>query len=64
MPEIVAPGQLSTGVGIVQFTTAPQIPGSLLTVISAGQVTVGFSVSLTVISKLQAATFPIASKTI
>ena len=40
---------------------APHWPGSLLTVMSAGQVMVGFSVSLTVTLKLHVAVFPTAS---
>ena len=45
--DSVTPAQLSVAVG-VKFTTALQFPVSLLTVISAGQVTTGFSVSSTV----------------
>src|SRR5687768_12924139 len=43
----VAPGQLSLTPAL-KFTTAPHIPGSLVTNILAGQVTTGSSVSLTV----------------
>jgi hypothetical protein len=39
---IVAPVQLSAKVGDVKLTIAPQMPGSLLTAIFAGQVMVGF----------------------
>ncbi len=42
-------------------TAAPQTPGSLLTVIFAGQAMVGFSLSVTMTSKEQDAEFPLAS---
>ena len=58
----VCPGQLSADV-TVKFTTAEQSPASLLTVIFAGQLMVGFSLSLTVTLKEQVAVFPEASVT-
>ena len=51
--------QLSLAVGSVHDTAAPQIPGSLFTVMSLGQPLItGFSVSFTVTSKLQVVTLP------
>ena len=49
--------QLSPATG-VKFTTAEQRPGSALTVISAGQVSDGSSVSSTVMSKEQVDVLP------
>ncbi len=46
------------------MTAAPQTPGSLLTVIFAGQAMVGFSLSVTMTSKEQLAVLPDASVTI
>ena len=60
--EVVTPGQLSVVVG-EKVTIAEHDPASLDTVISAGQVTTGVSVSLTVTTKLQVSTFPQASVT-
>ena len=54
----LATPQLSLVAGAGQVTTAEQSPGSLLTVMSAGQVIVGFSVSFTVPEKLQEAVLP------
>jgi len=45
---VTAPPQLSVAVG-VKFTTAPQVPGVLFTVILAGQVTTGGVLSTIVI---------------
>ena len=58
--ETVAPGQLSV-TGIWKLTTAPQAPGSLLTVMFAGQVSCGASLSATVTVKVQLDVFPAAS---
>jgi hypothetical protein len=57
----VAPGQLSAVVGVAKVTTAEHNPVSLFTVISAGQLIVGFSVSLTVTVNVQVAVLPEAS---
>ena len=56
----VAPAQLSEIVG-VKVTTASHSPGSLLTIISAGQVTTGASSSFTVTLKVHTLVFPAAS---
>ena len=48
---VVDPGQLSAPVGAVYVTVAPHTPGSLLSVMLAGQEIVGFSVSLIVTLK-------------
>src|SRR5688572_8014425 len=56
----VAPGQLSLTPAL-KFTTAPHIPGSLVTNILAGQVTTGSSVSLTVTVNVQLEVLPAAS---
>src|SRR6266516_2700295 len=57
----LTPGQLSAPV-TVNATLAPHVPASLLTTMgAAGQVMVGFSLSLTVTVKLQAAVWPAAS---
>jgi hypothetical protein len=53
----VSPGQLSL-LMTLYVTAAPQIPESLLTAMSDGQVIVGASVSLTVTVKLQLAVLP------
>ena len=58
--EVVTPGQLSVVVD-EKVTTASHWPGILLTVISAGQVTTGASVSFTVTLKVQELVFPEAS---
>ncbi|MDN4594488.1 hypothetical protein NWF35_11350, partial [Polycladomyces subterraneus] len=57
----VAPGQLSVTVGSGNVTKAPHSPGSLETVILAGQVIVGGSVSCTVTVKAQLSVFPVPS---
>ncbi len=59
----VCPGQLSEDV-MEKVTAAPQTPGSLLTVIFAGQAMVGFSLSVTMTSKEHLAVLPDASVTI
>ena len=56
--ENVTPGQLSVAVG-AKVTTASHRPGSLLTIISAGQVTTGASSSLTVIVKVHTSVLPV-----
>jgi hypothetical protein len=56
----VTPGQLSAAL-TVKFTTAEHWPGVLFTVMFAGQVMVGFCVSVTVTVKLHTAVFPEAS---
>ncbi len=53
----VTPGQLSVAVG-VNVTTAPQTPASLLTMMSAGTVRSGFSVSFTVTVKVFVVVLP------
>ena len=50
----VAFGQLSPAVAVPGFTEAEHWPGSLLTLMFGGALTVGISVSLTVTLKLQA----------
>ena len=62
-PETVTPGQLSAAV-TVKLTAAPQSPGSLLTVMFAGTVSVGFSVSFTVTWKVLVCVLPCASVTV
>jgi len=57
----VAPGQLSTAVGVVYVTTAVQTPVPVLWITFAGQVTVGPCVSLTVTVKVQVAVLAAAS---
>ena len=57
----VTPGQLSETVGAAYVTTAPQVPGVLLTVILAGQVIVGGCTSFTVTVNEQLAVLPYAS---
>ena len=57
----VTPGQLSVAVAIPGFTVAEHRPGSLPTVMFAGQVMTGFSVSLTVIVKLHVSVAPCES---
>ena len=47
-PLTVAPGQLSKGVAMPGSTTAEHCPVSLLVMMLAGAVTVGFWMSLTV----------------
>jgi hypothetical protein len=56
----VTPGQLSLAVA-EYVTSAEHWPGSVLAMMSAGQVTLGFSVSLTVTVKTQLSVFPEAS---
>jgi hypothetical protein len=51
---MLTPGQLSVAVAVPGLTVAEHRPGSLPTVMLAGQVMTGFSVSLTVTLKLQA----------
>ena len=58
---MVCPGQLSVEL-LLYVTTAPQTPESLFTLIGALQVIVGFSLSVTVTSKLQVAVLPEASR--
>ena len=58
--EIVVPVQLSVAVG-VKVTTASHRPGSLLTIISEGQVTTGSSSSFTVTLKVHTSVLPAAS---
>ncbi len=53
----VTPGQLSVAVG-VKVTTAPHAPGSLLTEMSAGTVSAGFSVSFTVTVRVLTVVLP------
>ena len=53
--------ELSVAVASKKLTTAPQIPASLLTLISRGQAMAGFSLSITVTVKLQSAKLPAAS---
>src|SRR6185436_20507801 len=53
-----AKAQLSAAVGADQLTSAVQSPASVLCVMFAGQVMLGFSVSLTVTVKLQLAVLP------
>ncbi len=48
---VPTPGQLSV-TDVVKLTTAPQTPASLLTVMSVGTVSAGFSVSFTVTVKV------------
>lgn len=57
--EVVTPGQLSLEAGL-KLTAVPA-PEACVTVISAGQAIVGFSVSLTVTVKEQLAVLPDAS---
>lgn len=57
----VAPGQLSEAVGVVYVTTAEHWPDAFPTVMFAGHVTVGASVSLTVTVKVHVAVFIAAS---
>ncbi len=59
----VTPGQLSDAVG-VKPTTAPHTPASLLTVMSVGTVSAGFSVSLTVTANVLVVVLPCASVTV
>src|SRR3954465_6941403 len=59
-PVVVTPGQLSVAV-TVNGTAAPQTPGSLLTMMFAGTVNEGFSVSFTVTEKALVLVFPCAS---
>src|SRR5881397_2365513 len=56
----VTPGQLSLAVAL-KLTTAEHWPGSVPVTMSAGQITFGFSVSLTVTVKTQLSVFPEAS---
>src|SRR5689334_3717281 len=51
------PGQLSVA-ETVNVTTAPQTPASLLTAMSAGTVSTGFSVSFTVTVKVSVVVLP------
>ena len=60
---MVTPGQLSVAVG-VKLTTAPHWPAVLFTVIFAGQVTVGNSVSFTLMVNVHVAVLPDASVTV
>jgi len=57
----VTPGQLSLADGSANVTTAPQVPGVLLTEIFAGQVMLGGCTSFTVTVKLQVDVLPAAS---
>jgi hypothetical protein len=57
---MLAPGQLSLAVA-VKVTTASQAPGVVLTVMGAGHVAVGGSVSLTVTVTEQVLVLPLAS---
>src|SRR5688572_6375658 len=58
---VSAPGQLSVPTGVVKLTTALHRPASLVARMSAGQLIVGGSLSLTVTVKLQVAVLPAAS---
>ena len=55
---VLAPLQLSVPTGATKFTTLPQPPGALFTVMEAGQVMLGASLSLTFTVKLQVAVLP------
>src|SRR5436309_3793959 len=54
LQTVETPGQLSVAL-TVKVTLLEQTPAAVLTTMSAGQVTVGFSVSLTVTVKLHVA---------
>ncbi len=60
---VPTPGQLSVA-EVVNVTTAPQTPASLLTVMSVGTVSAGFSVSLTVTVNVLVVVLPCASVTV
>jgi hypothetical protein len=61
VPEIVTPEQLSLPVADHVTVVPVQFPGSRALVILPGQFIVGFSVSITITSKLQLAVLPPAS---
>ena len=61
--EYVTPGQLSVAAGL-KLTTAPQRPASLPTVMLAGTVRTGFSVSFTITWNVLVCILPCASVTV